>query len=118
MIWLALYLVFVVANAFWLRHRCAFLQRLNDCHWRVLTLGDENPTFPIFGLLYLVGLWPRRPMVGDTISALLWWGEQNGVAWCRPVRIAVDGLFLLLTGQHDHCRKAFQNWANPMGGLS
>ena len=38
--------------------------------------------------------------------------------WAKVASAVIDRLFLILTGQHDHCRKAFQNWANPMGGLS
>ena len=96
-----------------LRRDFAWAQRANDCNWRLLVLIDEAAAFVIFGLLHLVGAFPRRPTVGDTISALAWWGEQEGIAWCRPLRRAVDALFLLV-GQRDHCRKAFEAWANPL----
>jgi len=109
----AAYVAISLAVGFWLRRLFSWAQRLNDCHWRFYTLGDENLTAPIFGMLYFFGKFPRRPMVGDTISALVWWGERQGIAWCRPVRRAVDALFLL-AGQREHCRKAFENWANPL----
>ena len=40
MIWLALYLAFAVVNAFWLRHRFGWAQRLNDCNWQAWVLAD------------------------------------------------------------------------------
>lgn len=114
--WIAAYVAGSLALGFRLRRLFSWAQRLNDCHWRLLTLIDELVTFPIFGLLYLLALFPRRPIVGDTISALVWWGEAQGIGWCRPARLAIDTLFLLV-GQREHCRKAFENWANPMGAL-
>lgn len=108
------YIAQAVAVAFWLRHIWAWAQRVNDCNWRLLTLLDEVAAYPLFAPLYAVGWYPRRPMVGDTISSLLWFGEISGARWCRPLRRAVDTLFRLLTSQRDHCRKAWLNWANPM----
>ena len=108
------YIAQAISVAFWLRHRWAWAQRVNDCNWRLLTLIDEVAAYPLFAPLYALGLYPRRPMVGDTISSLCWWGEQAGASWCRPLRRAIDLLFRLLTSQRDHCRKAWEAWANPM----
>lgn len=116
-LWCAAYVALSLALGLWLRRHFSWAQRFNDCHWRFLTLIDEAVTFPIFGALYLLSLFPRRPMVGDTISALVWWGQMERLGWCRPVRAGVDVLFLLV-GQRDHCRKAFEKWANPMGVMN
>lgn len=106
------------ATAFVLRHltRWPFFQRVNDANWRLLTLIDEAAAFLIFPPLYVFGLYPRRPMVGDTISSLAWAGELAGVRWCVPLRRAIDALFRVLTSQELHCEKAHAKWANPLGG--
>jgi len=115
MIWLAFYIAVSIALAFWLRHHFGWAQRLNDCNWRLLTMIDEQAAFLIFTPLYLAGLFPRKPMVGDTVSSLLWFGEWAGGGWYKPVRKAVDSLFMILTSQRDHCAKAYAKWADPMG---
>ncbi|MFA7597666.1 MAG: hypothetical protein WCY92_15065 [Novosphingobium sp.] len=113
-LWLALYAAASMANAFWLRQRFAICQRMNDVNWRILTLIDEVGAFAIFTPLYVLGLFPRMPMVGDTISSLAWAGELAGVRWCAPLRIAIDALFRLLTSQRHHCHDAWAKWADPM----
>lgn len=114
MIWLALYILASLNVAFRLRRRWAWAQRANDANWRLLTLIDEVAAFLIFPLLYVVALYPRRPMVGDTISSLCWAGELAGLRWCRWLRIGIDALFRLLTSQRDHCRSAYAKWADPL----
>ena len=114
MIWLA-WLAFAALCAVWLRHRFAWAERLNALHWRLLTLADECAAVLIFGIGHALGLFSRRPMVGDTISSLCWWGNLRGVAACRWAACSIDWLFRLLVGQRDHCRKAFEWWANPLG---
>lgn len=115
MIWLALYFLASLAIAFRLRRQWAWAQRANDANWRLLTLIDEVAAFLIFVPLWVFGLFPRRPMVGDTISSLCWAGELAGVRWCVPLRLAIDALFRVLTSQRDHCRAAYASWANPLG---
>lgn len=118
MIWLLPYVLASIANAFWLRHGCAWAQRANDANWRVLTLVDELGAFLLFVPLYVFGLYPRMPMVGDTISSLCWAGELAGARWCVPLRLGIDLLFRLLTSQRDHCRSAYAKWANPLGAVA
>lgn len=114
---LSIYVLASAAVAFILRRldRWPLFQRLNDCNWRLLTLIDEAAAFLIFPLLYVLGLYPRKPMVGDTISSLAWAGELAGARWCVPLRWAIDALFHVLTSQLHHCEKAHAKWANPMG---
>ena len=114
----SIYAGFSSLIAFGLRHleRYPFFQRLNDANWRVLTLIDENAAFLIFVPLYVFGLYPRQPLVGDTISSLAWAGDLTGVRWCVPLRSAIDALFRILTSQERHCEKAHAKWANPLGG--
>ncbi len=114
MILLAFYPLVSLALAFWLRHVAPPFQRLNDANWRLLTLIDECAAFLIFPPLYVFGLFPRRPMVGDTISSLAWAGELAGVRWCGPLRRMIDGLFRALTSQERHCEQAHAKWANPL----
>jgi hypothetical protein len=118
MIWLALYLITAIANAWRLRRLWAWAQRVNDCNWRLLTLIDEVAAFLIFVPLYAFALYPRMPMVGDTISSLSWAGELADVRWCRWLQIAIDALFRVLTSQRDHCEKAHAKWANPLGAMA
>lgn len=118
MIWLALYVLASLNVAFRLRQRWAWAQRVNDCNWRLLTLIDEVAAFLIFVPLYAFALYPRMPMVGDTISSLSWAGEMAGVRWCQWLRIAIDALFRVLTSQQDHCAKAHAKWANPLGAMA
>lgn len=117
MIWLSLYALSSLAIAFRLRQRWAWAQRVNDANWRLLTLINEVAVFLLFVPLYALGLYPRMPLVGDTISSLCWAGELAGLRWCRWLRIGIDALFHLLTSQLHHCEKAYAKWANPLGGL-
>ena len=114
----SIYVLVSTATAFVLRRleRWPVFQRINDANWRLLTLIDEAFAFLIFPPLYVFGLYPRKPMVGDTISSLAWSGEQAGVRWCAPLRRAIDKLFRVLTSQEHHCEKAHAKWANPLGG--
>lgn len=118
MIWIVAYALAAIVNAFRLRHRWAWAQRINDANWRLLTLIDEVAAFLIFGLLYILCLFPRMPMLGDTISSLCWAGELAGVRWCMPFRVAIDALFRLLTSQRHHCRTAYTDWTNPLGRVA
>ena len=114
MIWLSIWLGASLLLGLWLRHRWAWAERLNSLNWRLLTLADEAAAVLIFGIGHALGLFTRRPMVGDTISSLCWWGHLRGVRACSWAVRAIDTLFLLV-GQRDHCRKAFEGWANPLG---
>ena len=115
MIWIALYLAFSIALAFWLRHRFGWAQRLNDMNWQAWVLLDIVAAFLIFWPLYLVGLVDDRPGNGLTISAYCGRSALMGKRWAKMASAVIDQLFLVLTSQSDHCAKAYTRWANPLG---
>jgi hypothetical protein len=114
-IWLA-YLALAIATAFWLRHRFAFFQRLNDAHWQALTLLDIAAAFVIFWPLFLVGLLRERPLPWATISAMCGCYAKQNIGWAVVASAAIDALFFAVTSQAGHSFKAFSKWASPLEG--
>lgn len=115
MIWAAIYVAASLALAFWLRHRFGWAQRINDCNWQAWVLLDIVAAFCLFWPLYLMGVIDDRPGNGLTISGYCGRNALLGKRWARIAASFIDRLFLILTSQRDHCRKAFGNWADPMG---
>lgn len=115
MIWAAIYLALSVALAFWLRHRFGWAQRINDCNWQAWVLVDIVAAFAIFWPLYLLGIIDDRPGNGLTISGYCGRNALLGKRWAKIASNLIDGLFFILTSQHDHCAKSYTRWANPLG---
>lgn len=116
MIWVILaYLALALATAFGLRHRWAPFQRLNDLNWAALVLIDIVAAFAIFWPVYVIGLLRDRPLPWTTISTMCGCYARQKRLWAEVGELAIDGLFLALTSQSDHCRKSFQAWCAPLG---
>lgn len=114
MICLAIYLALSAFVAFWLRHKLAIFQRVNDWNWQAWVLLDIIAAFLIFWPLYLTGLLADRPRNGLTISAYCGRNALMGMRWAKIASAVIDRLFLILTSQSDHCEKAYTRWSNPL----
>jgi hypothetical protein len=118
MIWLLAYLTLSLATAFWLRQRFAVFQRLNDLNWQALVTLDVVAAFAIFWPLYLVKLLKERPLPWATISATCGYYARDNRLWAQTAELAIDGVFLALTSQSNHCRKAYEKWRAPLDGVN
>jgi hypothetical protein len=114
MIFAAAYLALALATAFWLRHRWAFFQRLNDLNWQALLLIDIAAAFLIFWPLYLVAILRDRPLPWATISAICGCYTLKGRKWAEKASVAIDALFFVLTSQKHHCAEAYLSWSAPL----
>ena len=103
MIFAVAYLAFAIFNAFRLRHRAAFFQRLNDVHWQALVMLDVVAAWVIFGGLYLFGALHERPIAGETISRRCGREMLAGKIWAEKAAAGIDALFFIFTSQRNHC---------------
>lgn len=108
------YVALSALNAFVLRHRLAFCQRLNDVNWQAWANIDAMVAYAIFGLLYLAGRFPYCPRLGETISSITGRALMANRRWARIVAPPIDALFLTLFSQRHHCLATFDSWRDPM----
>ncbi len=112
-----LVLAYIAASAltgFYLRHRWAWAQRLNDANWQAWVLADIAAAFVLFWPLYIAGVLHDRPASGQTISTYLGRNAAAGRRWALAAARIIDALFRVLTSQRNHCAKSYARWANPL----
>lgn len=117
MIWLALYLLAAISNAWWLRNRWAWAQRANDCNWQAWVLLDIVAAFCLFWPPYIGNVIKDRPPPGITISAFVGWQASKKRRWALVAARIIDLPFFILLSQSDHCAKEYAKWADPLGRM-
>lgn len=112
---LVYYLTFSIINASFLRKYLKVAQRINDVNWQLLVLIDIIVAFFLFGPFYILGWVTELRGDGQTVSSYSYRNAIKGKSWAIiSVRI-IDKVFNMLTGQQEHCKKAYEDWTNPNG---